>query len=163
MRVAFESFITAPPERVYAFHALPDALERLTPAWAGSRVVEHARSLEAGTRTISDIRVAPLVWVRSEFAHVQCEPPALFVDEQVRGPFRAWRHEHHFDRVEGGTLLRDVITFEPPFGFLARALAPLIILPRLRKLFAYRHEVTREWCQNAAAPAARQGDDARGR
>jgi len=147
VRFVAESFIAADPERVFDFHALPDALERLSPPSAGARVIAHARSLAVGARTISEIRVAPLLWVRSEFAHVECERPAMFVDEQIRGPFRAWRHEHLFERVEGGTLLRDVITFEPPLGWLGRALAPLIIVQRLRKLFAYRHEVTRAWCE----------------
>jgi len=148
MRFVAESVIAAPPERVFAFHALPDALERLTPPWAGSRVIEQARSLEVGARTIGEIRVAPFVWIRSEFVHRVCEPPSLFVDEQVRGPFRAWRHQHVMTVVEGGTRLQDVIDLEPPFGILGRWLAPVVILPRLRRLFAYRHEVTRAWCQS---------------
>lgn len=150
MRLVFESLIAAPPERVFAFHALPDALERLTPPWAGSRVIEQAQAVGVGNRTISEIRVAPWIWVRSEFVHVECERPHLFVDEQVRGPFRSWRHEHRFDAVEAGTLLRDVLLFEPPFGFVGRWVAPLVIVPRLRKLFAYRHRVTRAWCEGRA-------------
>jgi ligand-binding SRPBCC domain-containing protein len=30
------------------------------------------------------------------------ERPRYFVDEQTRGPFRALRHEHYFDSLEGG-------------------------------------------------------------
>ena len=109
-------------------------------------MIAHAQSVETGARTISDIRVAPFVWIRSEFVHVECMPPHLFTDEQVRGPFRSWRHEHHFESAGGGTLLRDVLLFEPPLGVVGRLFAPLLIAPRLRKLFAYRHAVTREWC-----------------
>jgi ligand-binding SRPBCC domain-containing protein len=147
MRFVAESLIRATPERVFAFHALPDALERLTPAWAGSRVIEHARSLAVGARTISEIRVAPFVWMRLDAVHVVCDPPSLFVDEQVRGPFRSWRHQHVMTGVEGGTRLQDIIDFEPPFGILGRLFVPIVILPRLRKLFAYRHGVTRVWCE----------------
>jgi ligand-binding SRPBCC domain-containing protein len=151
VRFVAKSLILATPERVFAFHALPDALERLTPSWAGSRVIEHVRSLEVGARTVSEIRVAPFVWIRSEFEHVVCDEPRLFVDQQVRGPFRSWRHQHGMTSVEGGTMLVDVIDFEPPFGFLGRWLAPILILPRLRRLFSYRHEVTRVWCESASA------------
>ena len=147
MRFVAESLIRAAPGRVFAFHALPDALERLTPPWAGSRVIEHARSLQVGAKTLAEIRVAPFVWIRSELVHVVCDEPHLFVDEQQRGPFRSWRHQHIMTAVEGGTRLQDVINFEPPFGILGRWLAPLVILPRLRRLFAYRHEATRAWCE----------------
>jgi ligand-binding SRPBCC domain-containing protein len=146
MRFVAESVIRASPERVFAFHELPDALARLTPPWAGSRVIEHAAALGIGARTICDIRVVPFVWIRTELVHTACERPRLFVDEQVRGPFRRWRHEHRVEPADEGARLIDIIDVEPPFGVAGRALAPLLILPRLRRLFAYRHEVTRAWC-----------------
>jgi ligand-binding SRPBCC domain-containing protein len=153
-----ESLIRATPERVFAFHELPDALVRLTPPWAGSRVIAHAPTVGVGSRTICDIRVAPLVWVRTELVHTACDRPRMFVDEQVRGPFRLWRHQHIVEPADGGAILRDVIDVEPPFGFLGRALAPLLILPRLRKLFAYRHEATRAWCEpGPSAPSVVEG------
>lgn len=147
MRFVAESIIRAAPERVFAFHELPDAFERLTPAWAGTRAVEPARTLAVGSRTIVKLRVVPFVWIHSEFVHTACERPALFVDEQARGPFRNWRHQHLMTRVGDGTRLSDVIDFEPPLGIAGRWLAPVAILIRLRKLFTYRHEVTRVWCE----------------
>ncbi len=51
--------------------------------------------------------------------------------------------------VENGTELADIIDFDPPLGFLGRWTAPLLMFPRLRKLFAYRHEVTRVWCEGS--------------
>ncbi len=34
-------------------------------------------------------------------------PPDHFVDEQVQGPYRLWIHEHTFQALDGGTLVRD--------------------------------------------------------
>ena len=147
MKFVAESIIRATPERVFAFHELPDALQRLTPPWAGSRVIAQARGLGVGARSLVDIRVAPLVWMFSELVHTAYDPPRLFVDEQVRGPFRKWVHRHEVHAAREGARLVDDIEFEPPLSFLGRAAAPLVILPRLRKLFAYRHEVTRAWCE----------------
>jgi len=147
MQFVARSVIHAPPERVFAFHELPDSHLRLTPPWSGSRVIQPAASLAVGARAIVDIRVVPLVWIRTELVHVIHEPPVRFVDEQVRGPFKSWRHRHQMTRVDGGTELADVIDFEPPLGALGRAVAPMLMLPRLRKLFAHRHRVTREWCE----------------
>jgi ligand-binding SRPBCC domain-containing protein len=147
-----QTHLPATPERVFAFHELPDALERLTPPWEKSRVVQAAPSLRVGSRTVVMVRVAPLVWIRTESLHTVYEPPLLFVDEMVRGPFRRWHHRHEIVPDGAGALLVDAIDFEPPLGALGRAFAPLMVLPRLRKLFAYRHEVTRAWCKEGPLP-----------
>ena len=147
MQFIATSLIEAPPERVFAFHELPDAVARLTPQWIRARVLAQPASLRPGSRTILDIRIAPFLWIRNEGVHTIYEPPFLFADRQERGPFRSWLHRHDIAREGKGSRLTDTIEFEPPFGFLGRACAPLLILPRLRKLFAYRHEVTRAWCE----------------
>jgi ligand-binding SRPBCC domain-containing protein len=142
-----ESVIHASAARVFAFHELPDALTRLTPRWINARVVSNPASLQPGSRAVIDIGVVPLLRLRTEAVHTVYEPPFLFEDQQVKGPFRSWIHRHIITPEDEGTRLTDSIEFEPPFGFLGRWLAPWLILPRLRKLFAYRHEVTRAWCE----------------
>jgi ligand-binding SRPBCC domain-containing protein len=146
-----ESVIRASAERVFAFHELPDALTRLTPQWINASVVSNPASLQPGTRAVIDIGVAPLLRLRTEAVHTIYEPPFLFEDQQLKGPFRSWKHRHIFRPENGGTRLTDAIEFEPPFGILGRWLAPWLILPRLRRLFAYRHEVTRAWCEENVA------------
>lgn len=149
MRFLAQSLIRTTPERLFAFHELPDALARLTPPGVYSRVVKGVDSLQVGERAIVDIRVAPLVWVRTELVHTAYDPPLFFQDEQVRGPFHRWRHRHVFTPHGELTELTDDIDFEPPFPPFGRPFAPLFILPKLRKLFAYRHEVTRAWCEGS--------------
>ena len=104
--------------------------------------------MKIGARSIVQIRVAPLVWVRAEYVHVLCEPPHLFEDRQERGPWRSWHHRHILEAHPEGTRLVDEVDFEPPFGFLGRLAAPLLILPRLRRIFAWRHRATREWSES---------------
>ena len=132
MRFIAQSVIRCTPERVFAFHELPDALQRLTPSWIHARVVQNPSSLGAGSRSVVDIRIAPLIWARTESLHTIYEPLTLFADEQVRGPFRSWRHRHEIAPCAEGARLTDAIELEPPFGIIGRWLAPLLILPRLR-------------------------------
>jgi ligand-binding SRPBCC domain-containing protein len=146
--------IRATPERVFAFHELPDALRRLTPPWEKMRVVQAAPSLRPGSRAIVAVRVAPLVWIRTESLHTVYEPPLLFEDEQVKGPFGRWHHRHRIVPEGDGARLVDEVDFDAPLGALGRIFAPWIIVPRLRKLFAYRHEVTRTWCEGELFPTA---------
>ena len=151
MRFVHESVIRAAPERVFAFHELPDALARLTPPWERTRVVRPAASLRPGEVAVVETRVLGLVPVRWVAEHTLYDPPRLFEDVQREGPFREWRHRHIIEPHAEGALLRDEVEFEPPLGPLGRVAAPLLILPRLRRLFEYRHRATREWCEGGAA------------
>jgi hypothetical protein len=44
--------------------------------------------------------------------------PDRFVDEQTKGPFKTFWHQHDFREVEGGTELHDTVRFEAPLGVL---------------------------------------------
>lgn len=147
MNFVTESLIKAQPERVFAFHELPDALARLTPPWEKAHVIAPAPDLRVGSKAIVLTRLFGLFPVRWVAEHTVYDPPRMFEDVQRSGPFRKWRHRHIIKPHEEGTLLRDEIEYEPPLGFLGRMTAPLLIKPRLRRLFAYRHKVTREWCE----------------
>jgi ligand-binding SRPBCC domain-containing protein len=148
MKFVQESLMRATPERVFAFHELPDALNRLTPPWESARVIQPAESLRVGSRAIVETRIFFLFKTRWVARHSAYDPPRMFEDVQDSGPFKSWRHRHVIEAHASGATLRDEIEYEPPLGWLGKFAAPLIIVPRLRRLFEYRHRVTREWCEN---------------
>ena len=147
MHFVKESLIHASPERVFAFHEQAGALELLLPPWESARVIESARISELGARAIVETRIVGPIRVQWIAQHTSYDPPHMFEDIQIKGPFRSWRHRHLIEPHGDGAILRDEIDYEPPLGFIGRALAPLLIERRLRKLFDYRHKVTREWCE----------------
>jgi ligand-binding SRPBCC domain-containing protein len=83
------------------------------------------------------------------------EPPDRFVDEQVRGPFRAFRHEHRFVSVPGGTRMLDDWRHEAPFGLLGSIVDRLVLGLYLRRLLRQRNrELKREAEGRARASAS---------
>jgi uncharacterized protein (TIGR01777 family) len=130
-------------ETVFAWHARPGALERLTPPWEHVRVIERSGGIEDGGRVVMKVG-APfgLRWVAR---HRDFESNRQFIDEQVQGPFSRWVHVH---RVEpdgpDACVLTDRIEYTPPLGALGSAAAPPLIRPRLDRLFTYRHETLRQ-------------------
>ena len=147
MQFVKQSVIHASPERVFEFHEQPNALHLLTPTWESARVVQAAEIGEIGSEAIVEIKVLGPIKIRWIARHTVYDPPRLFEDVQVRGPFRSWRHRHIIEsHIEGATLC-DEMDYEPPFGFLGRSLAPLLVQQRLQKTFDYRHEITRRWCE----------------
>ncbi|HLN99558.1 MAG TPA: SRPBCC family protein [Pyrinomonadaceae bacterium] len=141
------SVIRASPELVFAFHEQPDVLSLLIPPWERARVIQAAKISDLGAQAIIETKMIGPITARWIAQHTVYDPPRLFEDVQVTGPFRSWRHRHIVDAHRQGAELRDEIDYEPPLGFLGRALAPVVVERRLRKLFDYRHEVTRRWCE----------------
>jgi len=139
-----ENFVPLPRDQVFPFFADARNLETLTPPWLSFRIVSPTPiAMEKGTRIEYRIRLRgiPLRW-HSRIA--AWEPPFRFVDEQLKGPYRLWIHEHGFESQSGGTLLRDRIRYAVHGGPLEPLVHRLLVLPDLRRIFAYRAARLRE-------------------
>ena len=55
------------------------------------------------------------------------ERPHRFVDEQVRGPFRSFHHEHLFDENDGVTTMVDRVRFDAPVGPIGRLVERIVL------------------------------------
>lgn len=69
----------------------------------------------------------------------EMDAPHYFVDEQVRGPFRSFRHVHEFSENAGGTVMVDRVEFAAPFGPLGRLAEKLVLTRYLRNLIEQRN------------------------
>jgi ligand-binding SRPBCC domain-containing protein len=65
--------------------------------------------------------------------------PSRFVDEQTKGPFRTWRHEHLFAPDPAGTRMTDIVDFTAPLGPLGSVVAVVVLTPYLNRLIARRN------------------------
>lgn len=148
MNFVWESVVGASRERVFGFHELPDALERLTAPWQEIRVIQRANIREIGSRAIFDIRVLGPYTERWVAEHTAYEPPHFFEDVQIDGPFKSWRHRHIIESHIDGSILRDEIDYEPPFGWIGELGVKFVVSNTFERLFEYRHEITRRWCEN---------------
>lgn len=147
MRFVKESIINAAPERVFAFHELPDAIERLIPPWENAKIVQKADISKIGSQAIIQQKIFGIFPARWVAEHTKYEPPRMFEDVQITGPFKSWRHRHIIEPHENAAILRDEIEFETPMWIFGKLAAPFLVMPKIEKMFAYRHEVTRKWCE----------------
>lgn len=149
MRFVKESVIKASPERVFAFHQLSDAFERLLPPWENARIIQTADISQIGSRAVIEQKIFGVIPSRWIAEHTAYDPPRMFEDVQVSGPFASWRHRHIIEPHPDGAILRDEIEFEPPMSLFGRLAAPMLIVPKLEKMFEFRQGVTRAWCEAA--------------
>jgi ligand-binding SRPBCC domain-containing protein len=148
MRFTKSTIIKASPEKVFDFHLLPDAFERLVPPWENAKIIQKADVTKVGSRAIIEQKIFGLVPVQWVAEHTAYDPPRSFEDVQISGPFKTWRHRHIVEAHPEGATLIDEIEFEPPMGCLGSMVAPVLILPKIGKMFDFRHEVTKKWCES---------------
>jgi ligand-binding SRPBCC domain-containing protein len=70
----------------------------------------------------------------------EMERPRRFVDEQVAGPFRYWRHIHSFEAEADGTRMLDEIDYETPIGLVGHVADRLLLNRYLTDLIARRDD-----------------------
>ena len=136
-----EITLPQPLEDVFPFFSEARNLERLTPAWLKFEVLTpDPIEMAAGTLVEYRLRLrgVPIMW-RSEIT--AWEPPYRFVDEQRRGPYRAWIHEHTFEERNGHTIARDHVLYDHLGGRLVNR---LLVGPDVAKIFAFRRQKMEE-------------------
>lgn len=71
------------------------------------------------------------------------DAPHLFVDEQVAGAFKRFRHEHRFEQLAPSrTRISDAFEFESPFGPLGTVANALILSRHMTRLLtAHQHHL----------------------
>ena len=67
------------------------------------------------------------------------ERPTLFVDEITEGIFRSFKHIHEFLFVENGTLMRDTLIWETPFGIIGKLVDKLVLERHFTNLVSTRN------------------------
>lgn len=145
-----------PRSEVFVWHTRPGAFVRLTPPGTATALEGPTHGIRPGSEMV--LRIShPLVAGLPELPlgrrgpaglnwrvrHVEYDEGERFVDEQVRGPLRVWRHEHHFaDGPGGSTVITDRVHWELPRS-LPGPVPRAVVSGFLDGLFAFRERQLR--------------------
>ena len=131
-------FIPASRARVFAFFSKPENLSFLTPPGLGFHILTPIPDkMKEGALIDYTIRVAGLP-VRWTTIVTHFDPPARFVDVQLKGPYSYWHHTHEFTAVNGGTQMTDTVHYGVPTGIFGKFIRELFIKQQLERIFDYR-------------------------
>jgi len=134
-RLVSRARVHASIEDVFAFFSDASNLDTLTPPFLRFQILTPAPiAMKVGTLIDYRLRLRglPIRW-QSEIT--AWEPPYRFVDEQRRGPYRLWVHEHCFEEHDGETDIVDRVEYAVPGG---RLMHKLFIGRDLKGIFEYR-------------------------
>jgi len=133
-----EQFVARPLDEVFEFFSEAENLQQLTPEWLHFRILSVEPSpVRTGTiiRYSLRWRIFPIHWT-SEI--VFWDPPHGFVDEQRKGPYKLWHHEHRFAAEGNGTRITDEVRYALPFGVLGRVAHEFKVKKDVQAIFNYR-------------------------
>jgi ligand-binding SRPBCC domain-containing protein len=123
-------------EATFAFFADAGNLQRITPPWLDFAITTPLPiEMQLGARIDYRLKLhgIPIQW---QTLISEWNPPYSFVDEQIRGPYRLWRHRHTFTARDEGTLVEDEVRYQVLGGRLANP----FVQRDLSQIFRYRQE-----------------------
>lgn len=141
-------------DEAWAFFSNPHNLATITPPFLNLKVTNELLGNEvyAGqviTYTVKPLLGIPVSWM-TEISHVDHQ--RMFVDEQRKGPYQLWHHQHHFKSIDGGVEMTDLVHYRLPFGFLGNIAHAVTVKSKLREIFTFRYfkinEMFGDWPQS---------------
>ena len=142
------TFVAAPAQRVFDLARSID-LHRKSMAHTGEEAIAGTTSGLIGLDETVTWKAKHLRRVRILKSRITAmDPPLSFTDEMVDGDFRSFRHEHHFKRIDNGTLLIDLFHFETPYGGIGRLVNQLFLTSYMKKLLETRNQAIKEYAES---------------
>lgn len=133
-----EMLTSAGLRETFALFEDPYNLAKLTPPWLNFEVTSPGKvTMREAAEITYKIKWLglPLKWKTMIRSY---EPPRLFVDEQVAGPYTLWRHRHTFEETKDGTFVADEVLYALPFGLLGGMAHSVLVRGQLLAIFNYR-------------------------
>lgn len=136
-----EQFVPYKPEQVFPFFAEAQNLNQITPPLLDFKILSTSTDqVEKGTFIEYSLKIhgVPVKW--RTLIDVW-DPPHVFVDTQLKGPYNHWYHTHEFREMGNGTLMIDRVQYRVPLSTMGEAVAGSFVLGDVQKIFAYRREI----------------------
>lgn len=132
--------IKASIDEVWDFISSPANLKEITPDYMGFDITSKETPDKMYQGLIISYKVSPLLGIKTTWVTEisQVKDKEYFVDEQRVGPYKLWHHQHIILPINGGVLMKDIVSYVPPFGFLGVIANKLIIRNKLNEIFNFR-------------------------
>ena len=142
------TFVAAPAQRVFDLARSID-LHRKSMAHTGEEAIAGTTSGLIGLNETVTWKARHLRRTRIFKSKITAmSEPLSFTDEMVQGDFKSVRHEHHFKKIDNGTLLIDIFTFESPYGGLGRLAERLFLTRYMKNLLEIRNQMIKEYAES---------------
>lgn len=88
------------------------------------------------------------IYIQHQSIISEMEFPTYFIDEQLKGYFKSFKHQHLFEQREGTTIMQDILQYETPFGIFGKLFDYFLLKKHLTKFLLYRNQVLKNTSEN---------------
>ncbi len=140
-RYEFFQFVPANINLVWDFFASPANLSKITPPEMGFLITSPVPPVMYPGMFIT-YKISPVLGIKLNWVTeiTQVSHHKFFIDEQRRGPYNLWHHEHHFREVAGGVQMHDILYYQLPFGLIGSITDQLFVKNKVNKIFEFREK-----------------------
>lgn len=145
-----ELWVPAPIEQVWEFSSQPKNLARISPPESKIEVYFDGQ-IKQGSLFAIKMRIVPTPlearWLSKIQEITATGERRQFVDLQIEGPFRHWKHLHQFESAPHpsgsailGTWIRDQVEYAMPLSKFGEWVHSIWLKKHLEYTFAYRRQ-----------------------
>src|SRR6056297_1026723 len=133
-------------DKVWAFFSIPDNLGRITPPSMKFKILSRSDAGDMYPGMIIIYRLYPLFKMQIKWATeiTQVKEKVFFIDNQIKGPYKIWHHEHRFRSINQGVEMEDILYYDLPWGILGRFTHSIFIRQKVNEIFNYRAQRIKE-------------------
>ena len=134
------------PIVLWDFIASPRNLDQITPPELQFRILSNVPDeMYNGLQITYEISI-PVFGKKRWLSEIsEIVPGESFVDMQIEGPYRHWRHFHQLQQVgNNASCMVDRIDYELPMGFIGNITHNLVVKDQLTRIFDYREKMLRQ-------------------
>ena len=144
----YKQIVNRPLDDVFDFFSNPENLSKITPKKLDFNIMTPS-PIKMINGQLIDYTIR-LFGIRIHWRTLITDynPPNSFIDQQIKGPYLLWHHEHLFKEVEDGVEIVDIIHYTIPLGIIGRFLHWAWIKKDLENIFSYRKNIINEIFQN---------------
>lgn len=137
-----EHFLPVSIDEAWNFFSSAKNLSRITPPEMDFKILSSLEDKEINEGMLIDYIVKPVFGIplkwQTEIFNVN--KPHCFADRQLKGPYKIWEHTHTFIPQENGTLMKDEIKYQIPFGIIGQMAHSLFVREKVKDIFRFREK-----------------------
>lgn len=129
---------------VFDFFSKADNLDKITPPDLGFKIITPL-PVDMKKGTLINYKISlngiPFNWLTKI---TEWEPPYIFEDTQLKGPYVQWIHRHIFEEKDGNTIMTDNVKYISPGGIFEFIPHILFVKKKVESIFDYRQKIFNE-------------------
>jgi ligand-binding SRPBCC domain-containing protein len=138
-----EQFLSTDINTAWNFFSSAKNLARITPPELDFNILTALDEKDIYQGMLIEYTITPLfgILLNWQTQILTIKKPEMFIDKQLKGPYKIWEHTHEFIQTEKGVLMKDSVKYLLPFGILGNIAHSLFVRRKIERIFNYRKQV----------------------